>query len=89
MEESPNQERKTNNFDDENIFSESSEMLMDLHMVSVVALPPNNENNIDMNNANNANLSKVTGKSGIIASSSHTPNWQANGNDTVNGFSCN
>ena len=79
------------------MFSESSELLMDLQMVSVVALPTNNENNIDMNNASNANLSKFTGANADSSlrldnskndhNSIKTPNWNIRGNDSVNGFS--
>ena len=79
------------------MFSESSELMMDLQQISVVALPTNNENNIDMNNVSNANLSKVNGAhadSSLRLDHSKndysiiTPNWNIKGNDSVNGF-CN
>ena len=97
MEESPSREKKSDCDDEEKMFSESSELLMDLQMVSVLALPTNNENNIDMNNASNANSSKVTGANADsslrldISKNDHnsinTPNWNIKGNDSVNGFS--
>ena len=95
MEESPLREKQTS-CDDDKMFSESSELLMDLQQISVLALPTNNENNIDMNNASNANLSKVTGAHADSSlrldcskndyNSINTPNWNIKGNDSVNGF---